>query len=161
LWQRADEAIRQFIEERCWSETKGSYVRYPGTGELDASLLLGVVFAYRQPGDPRMGGTVRAIQRGLAHGPYLYRYSGEDGLSGQEGAFLTCSFWLVEALALEGKREEAAGLMAELVAAANDVGLYSEEVEPARGDFLGNVPQALTHLGLINAALTLEDVGEP
>jgi GH15 family glucan-1,4-alpha-glucosidase len=161
LWQRADAALRQFIEQRCWSETKGSYVRYPGTGELDASLLLGTVFAYRQPGDPRMRGTLEAIQRELAHGPYVYRYSGEDGLSGQEGAFLTCSFWLVEALALDGRREEAARLMAELVAAANDVGLYSEEVEPARGDFLGNVPQALTHLGLINAALTLEEVGAP
>jgi GH15 family glucan-1,4-alpha-glucosidase len=161
LWQRAHAAIREFIEERCWSETKGSYVRYPGTGDLDASLLLGVVFAYRQPGDPRMRRTLGAIERELAHGPYVYRYSGEDGLSGQEGAFLTCSFWLVEALALQGRREEAAGLMAELVAAANDVGLYSEEVEPAGGDFLGNLPQALTHLGLINAALTLEEVGEP
>jgi GH15 family glucan-1,4-alpha-glucosidase len=159
-WQSADVAIREFIERRCWSETKGSYVRHPGTDELDAGLLLGVVFAYRQPGNPRMRGTVEAIQRELTHGPYVYRYSGEDGLSGQEGAFLSCSFWLVEALALQGRREEAAGLMAELVGAANDVGLFSEEVDPARGQFLGNLPQALTHLALINAALTLEEVGE-
>ena len=107
-----------------------------------------------------MRSTVDAIRRELADGPYLYRYSGEDGLSGQEGAFLTCSFWLVEALALQGRREEAAELMSQLVGAANDVGLFSEEVDPARGLFLGNLPQALTHLGLINAALTLEEVGE-
>jgi GH15 family glucan-1,4-alpha-glucosidase len=160
-WQSAEVAIREFIERQCWSEAKGSYVRHPGTSELDASLLLGVVFAYRQPGDPRMRGTVEAIRRELAHGPFVYRYSGEDGLSGQEGAFLTCSFWLVEALALQGRREEAAGLMAELVGTANDVGLFSEEVDPATGQFLGNVPQGLTHLGLINAALTLEEVEEP
>jgi GH15 family glucan-1,4-alpha-glucosidase len=118
-----------------------------------------VVFGYRQPADPRMRSTVDAIQRELADGPYVYRYSGEDGLSGQEGAFLTCSFWLVEALALQGRREEAAGLMSQLVGAANDVGLFSEEVDPTSGLFLGNLPQALTHLGLINAALTLEEVG--
>jgi GH15 family glucan-1,4-alpha-glucosidase len=157
-WQSAGVAIREFIERRCWSEAKGSYVRYPGTGELDASLLLGVVFAYREPGDPRLRRTVEAIQRELAHGPYLYRYSGEDGLSGEEGAFLTCSFWLVEALALQGRREEAIALMAELVGASNDVGLFSEEVDPATGQFLGNLPQGLTHLALINAALTLEEV---
>jgi len=159
-WQRTEAAIREFIEEQCWSETKGSYVRYAGAAELDSSVLLGVVFGYRHPADPRMRSTVDAIRRELADGPYLYRYSGEDGLSGQEGAFLTCSFWLVEALALQGRREEAAELMSQLVGAANDVGLFSEEVDPARGLFLGNLPQALTHLGLINAALTLEEVGE-
>jgi GH15 family glucan-1,4-alpha-glucosidase len=158
-WQHEGVAIREFIERQCWSETKGSYVRYPGAAEVDASLLLGVVFGYRQPADPRMRSTVDAIQRELADGPYVYRYSGEDGLSGQEGAFLTCSFWLVEALALQGRREEAAGLMSQLVGAANDVGLFSEEVDPTSGLFLGNLPQALTHLGLINAALTLEEVG--
>jgi GH15 family glucan-1,4-alpha-glucosidase len=159
-WEDAGVAIREFIERQCWSETKRSYVRHPGAGDLDASVLLGVLFGYRQPGDPRMRCTVEAIQRELAHGPYVSRYSGDDGLSGQEGAFLTCSFWLVEALALQGRREEAVRLMGELVGAANDVGLFSEEVDPAGGQSLGNVPQGLTHLALINAALCLEEVEE-
>jgi GH15 family glucan-1,4-alpha-glucosidase len=150
--------IREFIEQRCWSESKSSYVRYPGSDELDSSVLLPVMLAFGQPSDPRLRSTVEAIQRELVHGPYVYRYSGEDGLSGQEGAFLTCSFWLVGALAFQGRRQEAVALMAELVRATNDVGLFSEEVDPATGEFLGNVPQGLTHLALINAAHLLEEV---
>ena len=159
-WQSEGTAIRDFVDERCWSVAKGSYVRHPGTEELDASLLLGVLFGYDDPQAERLLSTVEAVRRELSHGPFVYRYSGEDGLSGKEGAFLTCSFWLVEAMALQGRLAEAAALMAELVGLANDVGLFAEEIDPASGAFLGNLPQGLTHLALIGAALAL-DGGAP
>lgn len=152
-WQTEANAIRSFVDEHCWSKTIESYVRHVGSDELDASLLLGVLFRYGDPCDPKMLSTVEAVRRELSHGPFVYRYSGEDGLAGKEGAFLTCSFWLVEALAVQGRRAEAADLMGQLVALANDVGLFAEEVDPATAAFLGNLPQGLTHLALIHAAL--------
>ncbi len=155
-WREAAEAIRDFIETECWSPAKQSYVRFAGTQELDASLLLGVLHGYEDRGGERLQSTVEAVRRELAHGPYVHRYSGEDGLSGTEGAFVSCSFWLAEALARSGRLDEAAELMDELVALANDVGLYSEEIDPASGGFLGNTPQGLSHLALVSAAVAIE-----
>jgi GH15 family glucan-1,4-alpha-glucosidase len=159
LWRREADAIRDFIERECWSDEKKSYVRFAGSDELDASLLLGVLGGYGDPADERLTGTVEAVRRELGRGPFLYRYTGEDGLSGSEGFFLTCSFWLVDALARCGRTEEAADLMQELLASANDVGLYSEELEPSSGEFLGNFPQGLVHLALISAAVSLREAG--
>jgi GH15 family glucan-1,4-alpha-glucosidase len=156
-WKREADAIRDFIDEHCWSTVRTSYVRSAGSDELDASLLVGVLFGYAAPRHPRLLATVEAIRSELSHGPFVYRYSGEDGLTGQEGAFLACSFWLVEALAIQGRRREATDLMTRLVGLANDVGLYAEEIDPDSGEFLGNLPQALSHLGLIHAALALDD----
>jgi GH15 family glucan-1,4-alpha-glucosidase len=153
-WRHGSSEIRRFVEEQCWSEAKQSYARFAGSDELDASLLLAVLFGY-PAGEKRLEQTVEAVRRELAHGPYVYRYSGDDGLGGKEGSFLTCSFWLVEALALVGRGQEAHALMQELVGLANDVGLYSEEIDPKTQEFLGNLPQGLCHLALINAAGTL------
>jgi GH15 family glucan-1,4-alpha-glucosidase len=156
-WRTQAEAIRTFIEERCWSEELGSYVRSPDTRELDASLLLGALMNYPSKRDPRMIATIAAIRRELGHGPLLDRYSGEDGLAGGEGAFLCCSFWLADALARTGRVDDATELMDRLMRVANDVGLYAEEVDQDTGEFLGNMPQGLVHLALINAAVAVSE----
>jgi GH15 family glucan-1,4-alpha-glucosidase len=108
---------------------------------------------YDLPDSPRLQGTVDAVRRELGAGPLLYRYTGDDGIAGGEGAFVCCAFWLAEALAIAGRRAEAANLMGDLLRLANDVGLYAEEIEPVTHDFLGNFPQALVHLALISAAV--------
>ena len=156
-WAQEAQAIQDFIETRCFSQEKRSYVRHADSDELDASLLLGVLLSYGDPGTDRWGGTIEAVRRELGDGAFVRRYSGDDGLAGSEGAFLTCSFWLAEALARCGRVKEAVELMDELIGLANDVGLYAEEIEPATGDFLGNLPQGLTHLALINAALAVTE----
>jgi GH15 family glucan-1,4-alpha-glucosidase len=158
-WRRTTSAIREFIEVDCWSDRLGSYVRAAGKEELDASILTGALFGYADVERGRLATTVEAIRRDLGHGPFLYRYLGEDGLPGEEGAFLTCSFWLVEALVHAGRKAEAAELMEQLLGLANDVGLYAEEIRPDDGAFLGNFPQALTHLALIGAAVAFEEAG--
>jgi len=156
-WRREQERIREFVETRGYSERKRAYVQSAGEEELDASLLLAVLAGYDQPRAPRLLDTVDAVRRELARGPLIHRYLGEDGLPGEDGAFVACSFWLVEAYARQGRLEEAAALMDELVPLANEVGLFAEEIDPATGDFLGNFPQGLSHLALINAAVSIEE----
>ena len=154
-WRQERLAIGEFIETRCWSERIGSYTRQAGGDELDASLLLGVLFGYDAPDPGRLAATVDAIWRDLGRGALLSRYSGDDGLSGGEGSFLCCSFWLADALARIGRLEEAIGLMEELVPLASDVGLYAEEIDPHTNEFLGNTPQGLVHLALIHATISI------
>jgi GH15 family glucan-1,4-alpha-glucosidase len=156
-WQEAAEEIRDFIESECWSPAKRSYVRFAGAEEVDASLLLGVLHGYRSRDAERLPATVEAIRRELADGPYVHRYRGEDGIVGSDGAFLSCSFWLTEALARSGRVDEAAALMDQLVALSNDVGLYAEEIDPATDEFLGNTPQGLSHLALVSAAVAIDE----
>jgi GH15 family glucan-1,4-alpha-glucosidase len=154
-WRREMLAIREFIETRCWSERLGSYSRHAGGEELDASLLLGILLGYEGQDSGRLAATVTALRRDLGRGPLISRYSGDDGLRGAEGAFLCCSFWLADALARIGRLEEATELMAQLMALANDVGLYAEEIDSHTTDLLGNIPQGLVHLALINAAVSI------
>jgi GH15 family glucan-1,4-alpha-glucosidase len=160
-WSTEARAIEEFVETRCFSEAKHSYVRYAGAEELDASLLLGVLLSYGGARSERWAGTIEAVRRELAEGPFVRRYTGEDGLAGSEGAFLACSFWLVEALARSGRVDDAVTLMDELTGLANSVGLYAEEIDPATGAHLGNLPQGLSHLALISAALAIAGATAP
>lgn len=154
-WRRQAEAIRAFVDERCWSEESGCYARSAGSPELDSSLLLAALMDYPSERDPHLSATITALRHELGSGPRQNRYSGEDGLAGTEGAFLCCSFWLVDALARAGRVDEATVLMGELIGLANDVGLYAEEVDHQSDEFLGNMPQGLVHLALINAAVSV------
>jgi GH15 family glucan-1,4-alpha-glucosidase len=155
-WRREHERICEFVDTRGYSESKRSYRRSADEDEVDASLLLAVVAGYDEPLAPRLLGTVDAVRRELASGPFVRRYLGADGLAGEDGAFVACSFWLVEAYARQGRLDEAATLMDELLSLTNDVGLFAEEIDPATGEFLGNFPQALSHLALISAAVSLD-----
>jgi GH15 family glucan-1,4-alpha-glucosidase len=159
-WRREALAIREFIETHCWSEQMGSYTRHADGEELDASVLLGVLLGYGAEDPGRLAATVTVLRRDLGHGPLIHRYSGEDGLGGAEGAFLCCSFWLADALARIGRIEEATELMHDLIALANDVGLYAEELDPHTRELLGNLPQGLVHLALINAAVSIAAVSD-
>jgi GH15 family glucan-1,4-alpha-glucosidase len=158
-WRAQALAIREFIETHCWSPRLNSYTRDADTEELDAGLLLGVLLGYGAPDPERLSSTVTAIQRGLGSGAVLRRYSGDDGLRGGEGAFLCCSFWLVDALARIGRVTDAADLMEQLLPLAGDTGLYAEELDPDTGELLGNTPQGLVHLALINAAVSITKAG--
>jgi GH15 family glucan-1,4-alpha-glucosidase len=156
-WRTEADELQRFVDTEGWDEERRSYVRAPDLRELDASLLTLALLGYHEPRGKRIQSTIAAIERELREGPYVYRYRGEDGLAGEEGAFLTCSFWLVDAYARTGRLDDANGLMEELVGLANDVGLYSEEIDPRTGEFLGNFPQGLTHLALVNAAVSIVD----
>ena len=156
-WRSERDRIRDFIEHRLWSEHLGSYVMKPDSEQLDCGVLLAARRGYVDPCGARMQGTIEAILGELhAEGPLFYRYG---GMQEDENAFLACSFWMVEALALSGRREEAVEIMDQMASLASDLGLYSEEMEPGTHAMRGNFPQALTHLALINAAALLEARG--
>ena len=157
-WREAADKVREWIEEEGWDAARGSYRCAPGEDVLDASLLAMALCAYADAGDERFLATAERIRRELARGPHLYRFTGAEEI---EAAFSTCSFWLVDALARAGRRDEAMELMSELVDAANDVGLYAEELDPVTGEFLGNMPQGLVHLALVNAAVSLAGGDDP
>jgi GH15 family glucan-1,4-alpha-glucosidase len=154
-WREEREVVREFVETRCFSEARGSYTFSADSEELDASVLRAARMGFADPAGERMAGTIAAVREELsAGGPLLYRYSGQKG---EEGAFLACSFWLVEALARAGRMDEARATMDELLPLANDLGLYSEEIDPETHELLGNFPQGLTHLALVTAAGAVAD----
>jgi GH15 family glucan-1,4-alpha-glucosidase len=157
-WQAARDAIAVEVRDRGFNPALGSYTRSYGSADLDAALLILPLLGI-EPDSLRTAHTVDAVRTRLAAGgPLLYRYPpGRDGLPGVEGAFLPCSFWLVQALAHTGRRGEAVDLFRALLERGNAVGLYAEEMDPTTGAHLGNFPQALTHAALVSAALALRD----
>jgi GH15 family glucan-1,4-alpha-glucosidase len=145
--------IRAAILAQGWSEKAGAFTQAFGTDDLDASNLMLAITGFRPGYDPRMKATIDATaarltdERGL-----VYRYLAHDGLAGEEGTFLLCTFWLAQAQALAGELEQATATLERAIAAINDVGLLAEEMGASSGDMIGNFPQAFSHIGLINAA---------
>jgi GH15 family glucan-1,4-alpha-glucosidase len=158
-WREIANEIHAEICERGFDRELNSFVQAYGSKRLDASLLLISLFGFLPPEDPRIRGTLRAIEdRLLIDGEFVLRYDTEDagdGLPAGEGAFLACSFWLVHNYVLQGRDAEACELFARLLARCNDVGLLAEELDPLTGRMLGNFPQAYSHVGLIRCALSL------
>ncbi|MCQ4083784.1 glycoside hydrolase family 15 protein [Streptomyces sp. RB6PN25] len=160
-WQSLRETIHREVCALGWDPQRRTFTQSYGSKELDASLLLIPQVGFLPPDDPRVAGTVEAIRRELLQGGFVARYPtrhseiGVDGLPGGEGAFLVCSFWLADALAAIGRRDEARELFERLLALRNDVGLLAEEWDCRAGRQLGNFPQAFSHIGLVNTALAL------
>jgi GH15 family glucan-1,4-alpha-glucosidase len=159
-WRRTRDAIRRAVERRGVDRRRGVFVQAFDAGDMDAALLRLPALDFVAYDDPRMIATVDAIREDLAEGPLLRRYRVRDGVRGREGAFLPCSFWLVECLARQGRLDEAQRVFADAARTANDVGLFAEEYDVRAGELLGNYPQALTHLSHIEAILALEEAGQ-
>ena len=152
-WKDERGRIRDAILERGWSEQAGAFTQAFGSNALDASTLLMSIVGFLPADDPRIQATVHAIGERLTDARGLvYRYKADDGLEGEEGSFLLCTFWLAHALALGGEVAHAREVFERAAAFANDLGLLSEEVDGATGELLGNFPQAFSHVGLVNAA---------
>ncbi len=157
-WRVEREKLRQEIMTRGWSESKQAFIQsYEDAQALDAaSLAIGMV-RFLPWEHPRVVSTVRAVARELTtDGDLVYRYRHPDGLEGQEGAFSICTFWLAEALSMTGDQDGAERIFRRMLGHANHLGLYSEEIDPSSGAFLGNFPQAFTHIALINCAAAFE-----
>ena len=160
-WRSLRAQIHDEVCRQGYDADRGTFTQFYGSRGLDASLLLIPRVGFLPWTDERSMGTVDAVQRELMRDGYLLRYDptadgGPDGLPGTEGAFLACSFWLVDALQATGRRDEATQLFERLLALRNDVGMLSEEVDPGTGDHLGNTPQAFSLVGLVNSARSLE-----
>lgn len=159
-WATARDTLADDIRNRGYDATQGTYTAAYGSTDLDAAVLILPLLEIEPATSARVTGTIDAIRQRLsAGGPLLYRYPpGSDGLTGGEGAFLPCSFWLVQALALTGRREAAEALLDELLALGGPLGLFGEEMDPVTGEHVGNYPQALTHAALVQAVFALEHV---
>ena len=156
MWEKEAKAIYEEVMERGWSERKQSFVQSFDSEDLDASLLLLPAVGFIKGNNEKMVSTIKTIEQELSvQNGLLLRYTAKDGLPGREGAFLPASFWLVDALIFAGETKRAKLYFANLVKLANHVGLYAEEINPKSLEFLGNFPQAYTHIGLINSAYYL------
>jgi GH15 family glucan-1,4-alpha-glucosidase len=158
-WTKAREEIRTAIETHGWNEKVQAYTQFFGSDVLDAAALMMPIVGFAPPDDPRVLSTIRAVRENLTDRQGLvYRYlEAEDGLPGKEGAFILCTFWLSEALALSGDTKAAREVFARAARSVNDVGLLAEEVSPITGELLGNFPQAFSHIGLVNAAWAIHE----
>ncbi len=159
-WRELREEVRAEVMAKGFDEERHTFTQHYDTTEVDASLLVLPQVGFVAGDDPRMLGTIEAVERDLMRDGLLMRYrtsSGVDGLAGDEHPFVACSFWLVSAYALAGRLEDARRLMRHLLGLANDVGLFSEEYDVAGDRMAGNFPQAFSHLALVGAAMALRD----
>ncbi len=165
-WRRTRQDIFDEVCREGFDEPRNTFTQYYGSADLDASLLLLSEVGFLPADDPRIAGTVEAVEKELCHDGLVQRYAqseahGEvDGLSPGEGAFLACSFWLVNVYVAQGRLDEGRELFERILRLANDVGLLSEEYDAAAGRLVGNFPQALSHVALVNSALDLAAAAE-
>jgi GH15 family glucan-1,4-alpha-glucosidase len=163
-WRDVRTQIHDEVCRKGFDPELGSFVQSYGSKEMDASLLLLPVVGFLHPSDPRVQDTISTIERELMVDGFVRRYDTsrvDDGLPPGEGAFLACSFWLVDAYALTGRLADARALYERLLTLRNDVGLLSEEYDPVTGELVGNFPQAFSHVALVNSAFNLHRVDKP
>ncbi|MHB1943012.1 MAG: glycoside hydrolase family 15 protein [Acidiferrobacteraceae bacterium] len=155
-WRQLRATIHEEVCQQGYNKDRGAFVQTYGARAMDASLLLLPLVGFLPPDDPRMAGTVRAIEEDLLYDGFVMRYAdGSDGLAGGEGAFLACSLWLADNYALMGRKTDAQAIFERVLGVANDVGLLSEEYDPRAKRLVGNFPQAFSHVGVINTAVNL------
>ncbi|MBV8561301.1 MAG: glycoside hydrolase family 15 protein, partial [Acidimicrobiia bacterium] len=157
-WKTARQEVAEAVLTKGWNERVGAFTQSFDSPDLDASTLMMPIVGCLPADDPRMKATIDAIADRLTdeHG-LVYRYLAHDGLEGEEGTFLLCTFWLAQAQALAGELEKARKTFETAVSFCNDVGLLAEEVDSRTGELLGNFPQAFSHIGLVNAAYAISE----
>jgi len=165
-WREIRQEIHDQVCEQGFNAATGSFTQYYGSDRLDASLLMIPLVGFLPATDPRVRATIEAIEQDLVEGDFVLRYrtadTGEvDGLVGREGAFLACSFWLADCLALLGREHDARQLLDRLLDLRNDLGLLSEEYDPVAGRLVGNFPQAFSHVSLVNSAAKISGHSKP
>jgi GH15 family glucan-1,4-alpha-glucosidase len=164
-WRALRDEIRADVWAGGFDKDRNTFVQAYGSAPLDASLLLLAQVGFVEPDDPAYVGTVAAIEKELLSDGFVRRYrnatAADDGLAGEEGAFLACSFWLADAYAMMGRLDEARQLFERLSGIRNDLGLLAEEYDPVNRRFAGNFPQAFSHIGLINTAANLSRGAQP
>jgi GH15 family glucan-1,4-alpha-glucosidase len=163
-WRALRARIHEEVCREAYDPSVGAFMQAYGSKQLDASTLLIPLVGFLPPNDPRVVGTVTAIERRLLVDGFVMRYDTshvDDGLPPGEGAFLACSFWLADNYALLGRRADARALFERLLALRNDVGLLAEEYDPHAGRLVGNFPQAFSHIGLVDTALNIARADSP
>jgi GH15 family glucan-1,4-alpha-glucosidase len=164
-WKRVREEIHREVCEKAYDPSRDTFTQFYGSKALDASLLRIPLVGFLPIDDPRVQGTINAVRKELTSEGFVMRYLADDqsadGLPAGEGAFLPCTSWLADCLALNGEQEEATELFEKLCAISNDVGLLSEEYDPVNGCLIGNFPQAFSHVSLVNTAANLSSGGHP
>lgn len=154
-WKRERSQIKAEILNKGWDPVKGAFRQHYDTDALDASSLLVSALGFLPPSDPRVASNLEAVERGLGHEGFIYRYTAYDGLGGREGTFLLCTLWYIDALIDLGRLDEAEAQLSKVEGVANHLGLFSEEYDVLWQEALGNFPQAFTHIGYINSVMSL------
>lgn len=157
-YKEAASEVKEDVMKHSYDSTAGAFVSGLDGGYMDASVLLMPLRGFIDAGDRKFKSTLRAVRKHLMRNGFVFRYRGSDGLSGEEGAFIICTFWYIASTARAGNVEEATAMLEHVLSHSNHLGLFSEEIDPDTGEFLGNFPQAFSHMGLIQAAMELSRV---